>query len=157
MKFAALALIASTASATTINIDDNLVGQMVGNWQKAAMKLDRTLMELEKQEEKELMPHLKQLQKDLETVYAIDMQYGQKWADAAIASGVDSWKTTYGLMGCKPGAGPSGLCDNPGWFFDHIDSAPYTCNCTSFPVTISNAKTMECSSNANGQVACMYI
>ena len=104
MKFATLALIASTASATTITVDDNLVGQMVGNWQKAAMKLERTLTKLEKQEEKELMPHLEQLQKDLETVYAIDMQYGQKWADAAVASGVDSWKKTYGLMGCKPDA-----------------------------------------------------
>lgn len=76
MKFAAFALIASSASATTINIDDGLVNQMVGKWQKAGEKLARTLEKLERQEERELMPHLESLQKDIETVVQIDMNYG---------------------------------------------------------------------------------
>lgn len=76
MKFAALALIASSASATTITIDDNLVGQMVGKWQMAGEKLAKTLEKLERQEEKELMPHLESLQKDINTVVQIDMNYG---------------------------------------------------------------------------------
>ena len=83
MKFGALALLFAGASATTIKIDDQLVSKIGENWQRAAFKLQRTLEELERQEEKELEPYMRALQKDVETIYRIDMGYGEKWMQAA--------------------------------------------------------------------------
>ena len=83
MKFAALALLATTTSATTITINDKLIQDIGENWQKAAFKLQRTLEDLNRQEQKELEPYLRSLEKDVRTMVDIDMRYAQKWGDAA--------------------------------------------------------------------------
>lgn len=128
---------------------------MVGKWQMAGEKLAKTLEKLERQEEKELMPHLESLQKDINTVVQIDMNYGQKWADAAAGAGIKSWQDTYSAMGCQKTSGP---CTDPAWFLGQLDKGVWNkCSCTSFPVSVTNAKNMQCSVSNKGDYVCMYI
>ena len=109
MKFAAIfALFATSATAkVTISVDDKLIMGIGEKWQQAAFKLQGTLQSLGEQEQKELMPYFDALQKDAMTIYNIDMQYGQKWAQAAEMQGKKAWGETYKAMGCTgPMDGP---------------------------------------------------
>ena len=110
-------------------------------------------MDLEKQEEKELEPYVRALQKDAQTVVDIEMKYGEKWARAADTAARQSWKDTKAAFGCSPEEALSPLCDYPALFFTEIPRSLEVCKCTKFPVQISNSK-MECSMSASGQYMC---
>ena len=154
MRFAVFALIASAAQATTITINDQLVSMIGENWQRAGMQLQRTLEDLQRQEQRELEPYIRSLQKDAQTIVDIDMRYGERWAKAAEASAKKSWTETKAAMGCSTAERLSPYCDNPGLFFERLDRALKECKCTNFPVQISNSK-MECSVSASGKYMCI--
>ena len=151
MKFGALALLFAGASATTIKIDDQLVSKIGENWQRAAFKLQRTLEELERQEEKELEPYMRALQKDVETIYRIDMGYGEKWMQAADQKAKQTWEQTKGIMGCSQ---KNWKCNDPIVFFQTMPRSIEACGCKDFPVQISNSR-MECAQTASGSYVCM--
>ena len=73
MKFATLALLATSTSATVITIDDTAVDSFLGNFKQSVFKMHEGLMRLEEQTQGELAPYVDQLQRDLQTVYEIDM------------------------------------------------------------------------------------
>ena len=62
MKFATLALLASSASATVITVDDDAVGSFIGNLQESAFKAQQGLLRLGEQTQAELDPYIYQLQ-----------------------------------------------------------------------------------------------
>jgi len=53
-----------------------------------------------------------------------------------------SWYKTWGCTST------SSRCQNPGWFFSHIDRAPKYCGCANFPLHVSN------SASAKGDMSC---
>ena len=60
MKFSALAFL-GVVSATTITINDQTVQKIAGAWGKNADDLDKTLMGLLDQEQKELDPYFQSI------------------------------------------------------------------------------------------------
>ena len=111
-------------------------------------------MRLEEQTQGELAPYVDQLQRDLQTVYEIDLQYNRKWAEAAAGAYFESWDATYDAMGCTS---EKRHCQDMLWFLDHIDHAVDKCKCTNFPIQISNSNEMKCAIMDNGDVACVNI
>lgn len=100
MKFATVAVLATAAQATTIDINDQVVGGVVQKWQAAAQDLQNFYQQQAAAEQQALAPYVQSIQQDVQRMVDIDMQYSQVALEEAAKTAETNFWIMFNAFGC---------------------------------------------------------